>query len=155
MVTPQVALRKLRRICLSLPDTHETLTWGKPHFRVADKIFAGFGEDKGTPVVGFKLEMGHAKQIIRDPRFWPAPYVGHKGWVSMKLAGIEDWDELRSLIFESYRLIDPKRSFARMETVSPPPRPRRNRTAAPGNKARKKAAPHSRGARKKISRKGR
>ncbi len=31
----------MRKICLSLPDTKETLTWGEPHFRVGDKIFAG------------------------------------------------------------------------------------------------------------------
>jgi predicted DNA-binding protein (MmcQ/YjbR family) len=105
-------LEKLRLICLALPDTKETLTWGKPHFRVGDKIFAGFGEESGGPSVGFKLAMTHAKAIIADPRFRPAPYVGHKGWVSMDLTGQRDWSEVRDLIFESYRLIAPKRSLA-------------------------------------------
>ncbi|HMJ53252.1 MAG TPA: hypothetical protein VK540_14295 [Polyangiaceae bacterium] len=40
-------LTKMRAICLSLPDTKETLTWGQPHFRVGDKIFSGYGEEKG------------------------------------------------------------------------------------------------------------
>ena len=73
----------MRAICLALPDTKETLTWGQPHFRVGEKIFAGCGDEKGRAVIGFKLDMDHADAIIQDPRFWRAPYVGHKGWVSM------------------------------------------------------------------------
>ena len=42
-----LALAKIRKICLSFPDTKETMTWGKPHFRVGEKIFAGYGEENG------------------------------------------------------------------------------------------------------------
>ncbi len=28
---------RLRAVCLALPDTKETLTWGEPHFRVGEK----------------------------------------------------------------------------------------------------------------------
>jgi predicted DNA-binding protein (MmcQ/YjbR family) len=107
-------LAKMREICLSLPETKETLTWGQPHFRVGDKIFAGCGEEKGRTVVGFKLDMDHADAIIQDPRFWRAPYVGHKGWVSMDAGAVEDWEEVRPLVLESYRLIAPKRTLARL-----------------------------------------
>src|SRR6476619_6501505 len=79
-------LTKMREICLSLPDTQETLTWGQPHFRVGDKIFCGYGEEKGKQVLGFKLEIEHADMMLGDARFWRAPYVGHKGWVSMDAA---------------------------------------------------------------------
>ena len=106
------ALAKIRKICLSLPGTKETMTWGKPHFRVGEKIFAGYGQEGGKHVIGFKLEMAHAKAIIKDPRFYRAPYVGHKGWVSMDAAGVKDWEEVRSLILESYSLIAPKKLLA-------------------------------------------
>jgi len=39
-------LCKLRTICLALPNTKETLTWGIPHIRVGEKIFCGCAEDK-------------------------------------------------------------------------------------------------------------
>jgi len=65
-------LTKMREICLSLPDTKETLTWGQPHFRVGDKIFSGYGEEKGKKVIGFKLEMDHEDAMLDDPRFWRA-----------------------------------------------------------------------------------
>jgi predicted DNA-binding protein (MmcQ/YjbR family) len=110
------ALAKMREICLSLPDTKETPTWGQPHFRVGEKIFAGLGEQKGVPTVGFKLEMDHADAMVRRPGFSRAPYDGHKGWVSSDVGRVADWDELRALIHESYRLIAPKRTLAKWQS---------------------------------------
>ena len=107
-------LAKMREICLSLPDTKETMTWGQPHFRVGDKIFSGYGAEKGKKVIGFKLEMDHADAMLDDPRFWRAPYVGHKGWVSMDATQVRHWDEVKVLIHESYRLIAPKKSLAKL-----------------------------------------
>jgi predicted DNA-binding protein (MmcQ/YjbR family) len=112
-------LTKMREICLSLPDTKETLTWGQPHFRVGDKIFSGYGEEKGKKVIGFKLEMDHADAMMDDPRFWRAPYVGHKGWVSMDATQVRHWEEVRILIHESYRLIAPKKSWAKFVDSAP------------------------------------
>ena len=115
------ALKQVRAICLALPDTKETPTWGKPHFRVGEKIFAGCDEDGAQDerggrrvVMSFKLEMAHAFAITQTPGFWPAPYVGHKGWVSMDVTCVTDWDAVRELILESYRLIAPKRSLAKL-----------------------------------------
>ncbi len=66
-------LTEMRRICLALPETAETMTWGQPHFRVRGKIFAGFGDHGGTFTIGFKLEREHADAAIQDPRFVRAP----------------------------------------------------------------------------------
>ena len=118
MPNPDSVLAAMRAICLSLPDTKETPTWGKPHFRVNDKIFAGCHEEDGRSVIGFKLEMQHAAAVLADPRFTRAPYVGHKGWVSMDASRISDWGEVRELILESYRLIAPKRSLAKLAEAS-------------------------------------
>jgi predicted DNA-binding protein (MmcQ/YjbR family) len=127
------ALTKMREICLALPDTKETLTWGEPHFRVGDKIFAGYGEKEGQASIGFKLAMLHAEAVIHeDPRFTRAPYVGHKGWVSMDATRVKDWEEVRPLILESYRLIAPKKTLAKLEGGA---------EAAPAKKTAKKPAP--------------
>lgn len=92
----------------------------KPHFRVGDKIFAGCGEEKGRQVIGFKLESDHADAVMKDPRFWRAPYVGHKGWVSMDPEQIDDWAEVRSMVLESYRLIAPRRTVTKLEGGAEP-----------------------------------
>ena len=132
-------LTELRRICLSLPETTETLTWGQPHFRVRGKIFAGFGDHAGIDNIGFKLEREHADAVIQDPRFYRAPYVGAHGWVSMRVEAIRDWGEVRALVLESYRLIAPRRLWA-MVQGKVPPRPAR-RAASVSRGRRKRPAP--------------
>jgi predicted DNA-binding protein (MmcQ/YjbR family) len=109
----------MRRICLSLPEATETMTWGEPHFRVRGKIFAGIGDHAGIENIGFKLEREHADAVIQDPRFYRAPYVGAHGWVSMRVEGISDWDEVRALLLESYRLIAPKTLWAVVQGKAP------------------------------------
>jgi predicted DNA-binding protein (MmcQ/YjbR family) len=106
--------RKVRALCLALPDTKLTMTWGSPHFRVVEKIFCGFGTEGGKQVMGVKLEMSHARAVVKDPRFWPAKYVGKHGWVSMDVARRKSWDEVSSLIRESYELIAPQASRAKL-----------------------------------------
>jgi predicted DNA-binding protein (MmcQ/YjbR family) len=118
MARSDKVLARLRKICLALPDTEETLTWDKPHFRVAGKIFAGYGEEGGRQVIGCKLKKEHASLMCRDPRFRPAPYVGKHGWVTMDTAGLKNWEEVRSLVLESYTLIAPKKSLAKLQAGS-------------------------------------
>src|SRR6185369_9899119 len=124
----QTVLRRVREICLALPDTIETLTWDKPVFRVHEKILAGFNDENGMASIVFKLEMEHSKAILEDPRFSRAPYVGHKGWVNMDVSAITDWNEVRELIGESYRLIAPKKSLAKL--AGKPVAPAKKRTRA-------------------------
>lgn len=48
-----------------------------------------------------------------DPeRFFVPPYVGHKGWVGMRLDKSPDWNEVQALVRRSYRLIAPRRLAA-------------------------------------------
>jgi predicted DNA-binding protein (MmcQ/YjbR family) len=120
-VPSQDVLRRLRAICLSLPDTRETLSWGSPHFRVGDKIFCGIGDEKGRLAIGFKLEMDHADALVQDPRFWRAPFVGRYGWVSMGVTARMNWRQVKAFVEESYRLIAPrpKRSASASGKKSP------------------------------------
>jgi predicted DNA-binding protein (MmcQ/YjbR family) len=112
--TDDAAFRKVRALCLALPDTKLTMTWGSPHFRVGDKIFCGFGAEGGKQTMGVKLGMSHAHSVLKDPRFWPAKYVGKHGWVSMNVTKRKSWDEVEQLIRESYELIAPKASRAKL-----------------------------------------
>jgi len=42
-------------------------------------------------------------------RFFRPPYLGHKGWVGVKLDARPDWDEVAALVQRSYGMIAPKR----------------------------------------------
>lgn len=126
---PDAILKRISDICLSLPDTKLTMPWGAPHFRVGDKIFCGYGKEKsGLVTLTFKLEREHADILVRnDSRFSRAPYVGNKGWVSMEAKTIQDWDEVRTLVLESYRLIAPKKTLAKLADAPGAPKTSRAR----------------------------
>ncbi len=113
-------LRRLRRICLALPEASEKETWGAPTWRVRDRIFAmqKGNFEGGRPSLWLKAPDGdQAALVASDPhRFFAPPYVGHKGWVGLYLDGPSvDWEELAELVEESYRLIAPKRLVAELD----------------------------------------
>lgn len=114
MATPAQALKRLRKIAMALPDATESETWGKPHFRVNNKIFCGYGEENGATCVGCKLDKPHAAKVVKRPGHWLSPFGGRHGWVSIDVGVIEDWQEIESFIRESYSLIAPKRSLAKL-----------------------------------------
>ncbi len=100
----------MRKICLALPDTVETEKWGKPHFCVKGKIFAGCGEEDGQFTVGFKLAKAHAARMVAEhDRCRPSKYVGKHGWVTLSIAAKTDWALVRDGVQESYDLIAGKR----------------------------------------------
>ena len=115
-VSAEQVLENLRKICLPLPDTTETITWGKPHFRVADKIFCGCGGEGGRTSLGFKMEMADAAVMVNIPGITKAPYVGNKGWVSLDPSVFDDWDEIEQMVIGSYRMIAPKRTLKKLDT---------------------------------------
>ena len=60
------------------------------------------------------LAMSHARALVKQARFWPSPYVGKHGWVSMDVTLRKNWDEVAALIRESYELVAPKAALAKL-----------------------------------------
>lgn len=112
---------RLRKICLALPETVEKVAWGDPTFRVKDKIFAMEKGGDGRVSVWFKAPPGSQQVLIgADPEtFFRPPYVGHKGWVGMRLDRKPDWKEVAVLMRRSYRLTAPKKLAAVVAEESP------------------------------------
>jgi predicted DNA-binding protein (MmcQ/YjbR family) len=136
----KTAFDRLSEICLALPDTKLTMPWGSPHFRVGEKIFCGCDEDEnGALHASFKLEPSHGEVVLHDPRFRRAAYVGRYGWVTMDLSRGADWGEVEALVRESYRLIAPKKSREKLESVSAVPRRIRAARATRGRPRRRRA----------------
>ncbi len=48
-------------------------------------------------------------ELIRsDPgRFFRPPYVGHRGWIGLRLDIAPDWDEVARVLEEAYRCVAP------------------------------------------------
>ena len=108
----------MRTICQKLPNTKETVTWGKPHFRVGEKIFCGCGEVKGQPQIGLKMEPGESKLMMKAPGIEKAAYSRpNDGWVSIDPNLFDDWEEIEGFIIGSFRLIAPKRVAAMIDDL--------------------------------------
>jgi hypothetical protein len=107
-------LARLRAICLALPEATEQETWGDPTFRVRAKIFAMPRQGDGRLSVWCKAPPGAQQMLVgADPhRFFVPPYVGHKGWIGIRLDVAVDWEELADFVTDSYRMTAPKRLVA-------------------------------------------
>lgn len=106
-------LQRVRRICFSLPETTEKLSHGEPTFFVRKKVFTMFSNNHhndGHVAVWLPAAAGVQEALVaaRPRTFYRPPYVGVKGWIGVELAEISD-EELTSLIYDSWRLIAPKR----------------------------------------------
>lgn len=108
------ALAAVRKACLSLPEVTERLSHGTPSFFIRDKkTFVMFQDDHhGDAILGVWCAAPPGVQgelIEAEPdRFFRPPYVGHRGWVGLRLDVGLDPDELTGIVTEAYRQIAPK-----------------------------------------------
>jgi predicted DNA-binding protein (MmcQ/YjbR family) len=107
---PDDASQKLRALCLALPEATEVVMRRGPTFRVNDRIFAWDRPWQGAASVWCKVPPGSQGVLVgADPaRFFVPPYVGTKGWIGVRLDADADWDEVKTLLRRSYRLVAPR-----------------------------------------------
>ena len=106
-------MERVRRICLSLPETWEKISHGEPTFFVRKKVFAMCSNNHhndGHIAVTIPAAIGiQAMLIERSPeKFYRPPYVGGRGWVGIELGKVSD-EELEFHIREAWRLIAPEK----------------------------------------------
>jgi hypothetical protein len=112
-------LKRVRRICLALPETTEKLSHGEPTFFVRKKVFAMFANnhhDDGHIAVWLPVPPGFQAVLIgaEPEKFFKPPYVGVRGWVGIELDRIGD-EELASHLREAWRMIAPKTLHAALK----------------------------------------
>ncbi len=110
-------LARLATLCLALPQASSN---GAQHtkFSVRGRTFAYHLVDHhGDGRVALCCKGPADENILlakADPRrFFIPPYLGPKGWFALDLEVSDiDWDEIRELVVQSYRLVAPKRLAA-------------------------------------------
>lgn len=115
-VDVEAALEQVRGICLGLPESHEKLSHGAPTFFVK-KVFVMFQDEHhgdGRVAIWYPAPEGaQATMVESEPdRFFVPPYVGHRGWLGLRLDVEPDWDEVEAVITEAWRTVAPKRVVA-------------------------------------------
>ena len=99
-------VKRLRDICLALPGVTEKVAWGEPTWR-AGKIFAQMDtHHHGADHVAVWLPARPGVQealVDEDPeRFFRPPYVGHLGWIGVRLDRKPDWRIVAGLVANAY-----------------------------------------------------
>jgi len=109
----QGALAKIREICLDLPETSERLSHGAPTFFVRGKrafvmVLSNHHGD-GRFAIWCAAPDGMQKLLVEaDPeRFFVPPYVGHRGWLGVRLDRRLEWDELAGIVEDAYAEVAP------------------------------------------------
>jgi len=108
------AIERLRAICLALPETSEKLAWGEPTWRVRGRLFAQLddhhhGADRLAVWLPAPLGEQEAMVFMDPARFFRPPYVGHRGWVGVRIDGRPNWAIVKRLVVQAYREVAPTR----------------------------------------------
>lgn len=107
-------VERLRRLCLALPETAETQSWGHPNFRAGKRTFCAFEILQGRPSIAFRLSPADVERYLRRRGFFETPY-GRGLWVSMWADTNVNWKDVETLLEAGYHQVANKRMRAAME----------------------------------------
>jgi hypothetical protein len=111
---------RLRGLCLGLPEVTERISHGEPSWFVrGTRQFVMLDDHHhGADHLAFWCAAAPGAQqelIAQDAqRFFRPPYVGHRGWVGVRIDGEPDWSEIGEIVHDAYRQVAPKRLTDRL-----------------------------------------
>ena len=111
----------MRNICLGLPEVSERLSHSAPSFFIRQKkTLAMFHDDHhgdGELGIWCPAPRGVQAELVetQPDRFYVPAYVGHRGWLGMRLDRDPDWDEVAGVLVEAYRTVAPKKLVAELD----------------------------------------
>jgi hypothetical protein len=96
---------------MALPEATERLSHGAPTWFIAGKkTFVTFHSDHhGDGILGLWCAAppgAQAELVGEEPdRFYVPAYVGHRGWLGVRLDRSPDWTEVAEIIEDAYRAV--------------------------------------------------
>ncbi|NLU68837.1 MmcQ/YjbR family DNA-binding protein [Streptomyces sp. HNM0574] len=99
----------VRRAALALPETTEKIAWEMPTFRVAGKMFVTLPETETSMAVKCPRHERDELVLAEPEKFWVAAHEASSAWVRVRLAALDDLDELRDIVTDSWRQAAPER----------------------------------------------
>ena len=105
MKSPRAAgvLKRVRKICLGLPEANETVQFGHPVWQAGKKTFAMARHDGTRLTLCFWVGVEQQGLLTADARYEIPPYMGHNGWIALDVSAGCDWQEVETLALHSYR----------------------------------------------------
>jgi hypothetical protein len=108
-------LDRLRAICLSLPGTEERSSHGEPSWFISKgKQFVTYDDhhhDEDRLAFWSAAPEGSQQIMVESnpDQFFVPPYVGHRGWLGVRLDRGPDWAEIEEIVIDAYLMVAPKR----------------------------------------------
>lgn len=115
------AADRLRAICAGLPEVTERTSHGAVTFFVRGRQTVAYLTDDhhgdGRLALVCAAADGVQDEVLRsDPdRFFRPPYVGHRGWIGLRLDVDPDWDEVAQVVEQAYRRVAPTTLVRRLD----------------------------------------
>jgi hypothetical protein len=122
----RAATARLRDICAGLPEVTERLSHGAVTFFVRARRTVCYLTDDhhgdGRLALVCPARAGVQEEVVgSDPeRFFRPPYVGHRGWIGLRLDIDPDWDEVAAIVEDAYRCVAPVTLVRRLDAAPSP-----------------------------------
>ena len=110
-------LARLRGLCLALPEATEKPSHGEPAWFVRRRLFVMFADHHHDDRVAFwcAAPAGAQEELVDGLRYFRPPYVGHRGWLGVRLDRDPDWAEIAELCEDAYRVVAPATLVRRLD----------------------------------------
>jgi hypothetical protein len=108
------ALARVRELCLALPETEERLSHGSPAFFVRGKrtfvMYLDNHHGDGRLALWCAAPEGLQGGLVEaaPEHYFVPPYVGHRGWIGVRLDRDLGWEEIAGVIEDAYVTVAPK-----------------------------------------------
>jgi predicted DNA-binding protein (MmcQ/YjbR family) len=96
----------IRRYCMSLPHTTETVQWGYDLvFKIGGKMYAVAPLEPAPVVLSFKCSPENFVELTERPGIVPAPYMARAQWVALQSEDALTAAELKRFLRQAYDLV--------------------------------------------------
>ncbi|MCW3816392.1 MmcQ/YjbR family DNA-binding protein [Micromonospora sp. DR5-3] len=116
-------LDEIRQICSAFPEVTERPSHGAPTWFIRDKksfvmLWPDGHHDNDFPHLWCAAPPGAQQELMAaNPRvYFRPPYVGHRGWIGVRLDQDLDRAEVAEACEEAYRAVAPKRLLAELDS---------------------------------------
>jgi hypothetical protein len=113
------AVARLRAIATALPEVTEKVSHGEVAFFCRKQFVTVDDHHHGADHLAFwcAAPPGAQEELVGDDpeRYFRPPYVGHRGWVGVRIDRDPDWAEVAEVVRDAYRQVAPARLVAELD----------------------------------------
>src|SRR3982751_5629888 len=96
----------IRKYCMALPHTTETVQWGADLvFKIGGKMYAVAAMEPGDHWLSFKCSPETFADLVEREGVVPAPYLARAQWVALQSEDALKTAELKQLLRQAYDMV--------------------------------------------------